>query len=701
MRMSQTPNAASTPQTGSSSSGIVVWLERCAVVLVVLVALAAVRGVFFPKDAEINMGLSQFSIHQKRAEMLARESDPIKRDSLCIPLSAFGRSIDAQLPPDARVFLLGMLGKENEGKLGYYYFLTYYLFPREVAIAMDKPAVFVLTGEATGRNPASASELAQAGYTLAMQETPDGRWQSQLLKPTPQPAPETRPKTIPSSDTTVAFLLPLAVALAGTRLVRWLFKDLEGVLTMGEWLACGLALCACFVTQTILGLRLAGARLEQPLAAAIFIWAVIEIVLFARRWRPGPPHFKAAYLWWLLLIPAALLLWIQFRLAGLEGLLEYDAVASWAFRAKIFHICAGNELWPWFKNTSLSYAHFDYPLLVPLLHSFTYGTLGHINEFVTKFWPQWMLLLLAWAVLGAGKFPTKRAWLIAAGATVIFLLPMTIDYARNEGATIPLVFYSVLGSVQLALGMVEKQSSRIRLGLLLLLAGALVKFEGMVLVAFWVSLLLLDRDSRAAFWPPRRVALVGLVGMASFTPYAIYRIHGPVATPVAAWMSEMFKDLSRVMHTEPMTWVAFISRRFLNNDFVAWDSPDNLHAVWQGKWTGLESLVDQATLGMGWACLIMLVAACWRGNRERPIALRLFLAFLAFSTLISIVWSSVFPYNLSLGGSAQIVGGRQIYPVFMSWFVAGVILLARTMPARQARPAQESAQAATAARKKN
>lgn len=678
MHISHAPNATSTSQTAPASSGIGVWLERCAAAVVVLVALAAVRGVFFPKDAETNMGLSQFSSHQKHAEMLGRESDPIKRDSICIALSAFSRSIDAELPPDARVFLLGMLGKENRGKLGYYYFLTYYLFPKEVAIAMDKPAVFVLSSEATGRNPSSVAEPTQAGYDLVLQELPDGRWQSHVRKPLAQPPPESLPKPIASSDTVIAFLLPLAVALAGTRLVRWLFKDLEGVLTMGELLACGLALCACFVTQAILGLRLAGARLEQPLAVSIFIWAVVEIALFARRWQPGPPQFKAAYFWWLLLIPAALMLWIQFRLAGLEGLQEYDAVASWAFRAKIFHVCAGNELWPWFKNTSLSYAHFDYPPLVPLLHSFTYGALGHLNEFVTKFWPQWMLLLLIWAVLGAGKFPIRRPWLMVAGVSVILLLPMTIEYARNEGATIPLVFYSVLGSVQLTLGMVEKQSGRIRLGLLLLLAGALVKFEGMVLVAFWVVLLLLDPDTRAAFWPPRRVALVGFVGVVAFTPYAIYRILGPVPTPVAAWMSVLFKDWNRVLHSEPMTWVSFLSCRFLNNNFAAWDSPDNLHAVWQGKWTGLESLVDQSTLGMGWACLILFVAAFWRGDKERSIAVRLFLVFLAFSTFISIVWSSVFEYSLSLTGSAQNAGGRQIYPVFMSWFVAGVVLLART-----------------------
>ena len=120
-------------------------------------------------------------------------------------------------------------------------------------------------------------------------------------------------------------------------------------------------------------------------------------------------------MWWLLLVPAGLILWCQFRLAGLLGLQEFDAVAIWAFKAKILHCCAGKEIWTWFKNPGLAYAHLDYPLLVPLLHALTYGALGHVNEFVTKFWNQWMLLLLAWAVLGAGRFPEKRPWLAACG----------------------------------------------------------------------------------------------------------------------------------------------------------------------------------------------------------------------------------------------------------------------------------------------
>ena len=156
---------------------------------------------------------------------------------------------------------------------------------------------------------------------------------------------------------------------------------------------------------------------------------------------------------------------------------------------------------------------------MPLLHVLTYGALGHVNEFVTKYWNQWMLLLLVWAVLGAGRFPGKRPWLAVAVVTAIVLLPMTREYALTEGATIPMLFYTVLSSMQLAMGMVEQQAGRLRLGLLLLLAMAMVKLEGMILLGLWGLVLLLDRNSRPALWPLWRIGWAGALGLAGVAAY--------------------------------------------------------------------------------------------------------------------------------------------------------------------------------------
>ena len=370
-------------------------------------AVAAIYVAYFVPSKEL-AGLTTFSMSQVRVHQLEAQSDPINRDALCLPAAGGWRLLDATIPTNSRVFILGALGPQgNTGRLNGYAFLSYYLFPREVAISLGAPAQYTLQGM-TGRNPQSAEELERAGYDVVYEVTPQMALQLRRLPVLPARSRATLLRPLTGRDAFIALLLPLAAALAGRRLARLLFRDLTGVLSEGEWLACGLALGAFFLTQGILALRLAGLRLERALAVVILGWGAMELVLLILRLRKQPLRFQAPQLWWLLLAPALLMLWPLFRLAGLEGLMDFDGVVMWAFKAKLFHALAGRELWPWFHNPALAYAHLDYPLLVPLLHSFTYGTLGHVNEFVTKFWNQWMLLFLAWAVLGAGQFPRRR-----------------------------------------------------------------------------------------------------------------------------------------------------------------------------------------------------------------------------------------------------------------------------------------------------
>jgi hypothetical protein len=77
----------------------------------------------------------------QRTEALQKIADPIQRDSYCIPLSAYGRSLDRALDKNARVFFSGLVGKTNGGSLGYYYFLKNHLFPRDLEISLDGHAV--------------------------------------------------------------------------------------------------------------------------------------------------------------------------------------------------------------------------------------------------------------------------------------------------------------------------------------------------------------------------------------------------------------------------------------------------------------------------------------------------------------------------------------------------------------------------------
>ena len=92
-----------------------------------------------PNSGVNNLELS-LAYLDDRATKLEAITNWIERDSHCIGLSAMGREFDAGLSPDARVFVAGMLGPTNLPKVGYYYFLKNYLFPRHVEVSLDGKA---------------------------------------------------------------------------------------------------------------------------------------------------------------------------------------------------------------------------------------------------------------------------------------------------------------------------------------------------------------------------------------------------------------------------------------------------------------------------------------------------------------------------------------------------------------------------------
>ena len=49
---------------------------------------------------------------------------------------------------------------------------------------------------------------------------------------------------------------------------------------------------------------------------------------------------------------------------------------------------------------------------------------GHVNEFVTKYWNQWMLLLLAWAVLDEVAVQEFRDEIVTERESWILVTPM-------------------------------------------------------------------------------------------------------------------------------------------------------------------------------------------------------------------------------------------------------------------------------------
>jgi hypothetical protein len=118
----------------------------------------------------------------RRVATLRAAVDPIAREALCNRLSAYGRHLDRTLPAHARVFLAGMLGEENGSRLGIYYFLRNYLFPRDVAISRDGKAIFH-EGWFEGLPADEPGELRAAGFDVLVEIGPSGAARVTRLEP--------------------------------------------------------------------------------------------------------------------------------------------------------------------------------------------------------------------------------------------------------------------------------------------------------------------------------------------------------------------------------------------------------------------------------------------------------------------------------------------------------------------------------------
>jgi hypothetical protein len=98
---------------------------------------------------------------QRRADII---SHPLTADGFTsVPIF---RNIDSHLPPDARIFFSGIVGKENLRRIHFYYFARTYLFPRDVEISLDRQAKFL--GWFDGVGSSSVDQLRTNGFDVML-----------------------------------------------------------------------------------------------------------------------------------------------------------------------------------------------------------------------------------------------------------------------------------------------------------------------------------------------------------------------------------------------------------------------------------------------------------------------------------------------------------------------------------------------------
>ena len=609
-----------------------------------------------------------------RGEQLAGISNIVDRSQVGNTNTASGtfQYADLILPTNARVFMTDMTGPANYDKIGYYFYSVYYLFPREIGVSVDQPTCMAYNGF-LGRTSESDQEILAHGFDVRFDITPDAQLSAKRLK-----ALATRVPTNPAGfntncDTVMAFLLPFLTALAGMWLFRFLFPALSGQMPLLEQPAYGLGLGMMAVAALTLGVKLCGFSGRGLILSVTALGSIAEILRHHKTLLAAIPDgcwkLVKSPMTMVVLVAGSLVFLILFRLAGLQGLADGDAL-RWMLKAKIMHLYFGNEMVQWFSSPRLAHAHLDYPTLVPSLHSATYDSLGHADEFVTRFWPAWMLLFLLVALAslnrgGRGRFHAPHFALLG-----VLLLPAAQKYVQWEGSTLPMVFFTVLGFWQCALWLIKKDRARLGLGLTLLFGAAMTKFEGFIFLALVGGWMLLLPSARPSLKPsPGLWPVLGFCFLAAL-PFVCLRVQIPALHYESGWAGNALHHPGSTLANWPGIFMILLARLFVNSDFASWSGEGGqLH--WIGKWDGLFSLFNHSTLGLAWLCLFMTVVLWFIVPARRPVivwTLAMLVGALA-------AFGGVFASFVNITSLAEVIGytkddaaGRYLLPVLLAWF---------------------------------
>jgi hypothetical protein len=647
------------------------WLAVTSVVLVVFTYFVVVTQ--FYEDNPGKYGVYSIASLGLKTQSLAQMTNIVEFDEV----RNLSRQLGLGLPKDARVFVNDMLGPTNRSKILWYGYLTYYLFPREIAVSVEQPAKYTKDGF-VGRPPRSAQELLANGFDVVVETTPQpDHIPVRLLHALANKAPANPDWFRSRSDVVIAFLLPLLTALAGLCLVQFVFPTLCQRLAPLEKLACGLGLGMMAVAALTLGVKLCGFHghsLVFIIVSVAAIWAVWS------NYREIWAGTKSAF-WQTIQSPVVMVgvlaFFLLFRMAGLWGLIESDAITAWMLKAKILHLYTGSDIIRWFSEPRLAEAHLDYPTLVPSLHAATFDSVGHVNECVTKFWPAWMLLLLVGALASLKRGGKDLIQAASFFLLALVLLPTTRLYACGEGATMPMIFFVVLGFLQCALWQVEGDRARLGLGLTLLFGAAMAKFEGsIVLVAagVWTLLLPSTRPSLKAsprFW--RVLAFWFAVAL----PFLCLWAQIPALHFESGWAGYALRHPGDTLSHLPGILMIVLSRWFVSDDLAAWNGEGG-HLHWVGRWEGFASLYNHPTLGLAWISLLMTVALWFVAPARRKLILWMLAVILTTIVALSVVFASfvgVTGLSQALEYTEEITAARYLFPLLVAWSATTLILL--------------------------
>jgi hypothetical protein len=311
-----------------------------------------------------------------------------------------------------------------------------------------------------------------------------------------------------------------------------------------QLIACSFAAGTGVMAFVLFAISLAGFAPNRAILIGIAIVAIFIVFLLARLRRgctlsvPSPrgkidPLALLAMLSLMLILAAGINVATS---AALPGLNDIDSFGIWAFKAKWIHLAPLRPLPRAFVDPLLSYAHQDYPLLVPLNIAGIYAALGKVDEDTAK-----LLLMPTWLALTGIVYGTIRRMHRRAMAVVLTaIFCSTPILTRNAGVIVaetPLLLALAAAAGQLLAWIETGDRRELMLGGLFIAMAAFTKNEGLALlpvfalVALAAGLLSPPRNqigspSRmqsliAAVWPAAAVCLLCIA------PWLIFRTHLP------------------------------------------------------------------------------------------------------------------------------------------------------------------------------
>ena len=178
--------------------------------------------------------------------------------------------------------------------------------------------------------------------------------------------------------------------------IAWYFIgifDRQRVLTVFEKLPLAYMVGLGIVAWGMLILQLVGKSFSPAWLLILLLGASILLAAVHKRRKVSfgaNPHGQRSWptVRWsrieiLLLLGVLLELGFAFTRSLLLPMEDFDAVGNWGLKAKAIYLANAVPL-SFLGNRDYITMHPDYPLLLPLVESFVYSLLGHLNDFVVK-----------------------------------------------------------------------------------------------------------------------------------------------------------------------------------------------------------------------------------------------------------------------------------------------------------------------------